>query len=149
MPQTTGGYSIADADMDYAPDGSTWTPIEGFAVEVTEVAQTRKTGEVYTYDGDTAILTAGKREPVELEVKIVATEGAAEIFELIRIRFEGRLPAYFRWAPRGAVSTFFRFTTVAGQVANFVYPTAPAEEAKPVLAGFTIRAPGITKAVIP
>ena len=58
MAQTTGATTARAATVGYSSDGSSWTDISGFAMAVTGASQDRMSGEVYTFDGDTAIIGA-------------------------------------------------------------------------------------------
>ena len=84
MAQTVVGMSGVNALLQVSADGSTWTDISGSANQVSATEQTRMSGEAYTFEGDYAVVTAGKREPVELAVRVLYTEEAAESFETVR-----------------------------------------------------------------
>ena len=111
MAQTTGATTARAATVGVSSDGSSWTDISGFAMSVTGQSQDRMSGEVYTFDGDTAIIGAGKREPEEIEISYVYTEGGSDPFEVIRAVFENATAYYFRWTVKAATTGNFRFTT--------------------------------------
>jgi hypothetical protein len=151
MAQTTGAFSAVNALVEVSTNGSAWTDISGFSNKVDPGDATRASGEVYTHDGDTAIITGGKREPLEIEYSFVFTHGAGDVFEVVRAQFEtaGGGPLYVRWAPKGSTTGNFRFTSDAGVVTKFLYPGADAEEPKAAMGGFTLKTPKVTKALIP
>lgn len=149
MAQTTGAMSSRAAVLELSTNGSVWTDHSGLATNVEDTTQTRISGEAYTFDGDTAIIKAGKREPAEIKVSVVYTEGAAEATEVVRAAFEGATDLYLRWAPKGATTGNFRYTTSAGIVIEYNYPPIEAESGDPILTEFTLRAASVTKAVIP
>jgi len=150
MAQTTGATTARAATVGVSSDGSSWTDISGFAMSVTGQSQDRMSGEVYTFDGDTAIIGAGKREPEEIEISYVYTEGGSDPFEVIRAVFENATAYYFRWTVKAATTGNFRFTTPACYVTSFTYPEIEAENAgDPIAGAFTVRTPYVTKAAVP
>lgn len=150
MAQTTGGLSAVNAKLEISTNGSSWTDISGFSNKITPGGQSRMTGEAYTLDGDTAIIGSGKREPLELNIAVVYTEGAPDPFEVIRAQFEtaGGGALYVRWSPKGGSSTQFQFTSDVGVVSEFNWPEADAANADPKLVEFTLKTAKVTKSVI-
>lgn len=148
MAQTTGALSWRNSKVEYSTNGSSWTDMSGFENAIEGAEQARMTGEAYTSDGDTAAITRGKREPMELTVTYLYTEGGAEPFEVIRALFEAGSDLYLRWSPRGGSSGQFQYTTPAGVISNFIYPQGEAGSADPVPGGFTLKVPYITKSVV-
>ena len=71
MAQTTNQIAMAAAKVEVSTDGSSYTDISGHEQSVEVPAQTRISGQVYTHDGDTALIAGGKREPIEVTVNIV------------------------------------------------------------------------------
>jgi hypothetical protein len=149
MAQTTGAMSARNAVVDYSLDGSSWTTISGFQNKIEATNQARKTGEAFTFDGDTPIITAGKRESMKIKYTYVYTEGASDPQEALRARFEGALAVYVRWAPQGSTSGQFRYASAAGYISDFMYPAIDASNAAPIPGGFTVVVPSVTKALIP
>lgn len=150
MAQTTGATTARAATVGYSSDGSSWTDISGFAIAVTGASQDRMSGEVYTFDGDTAIIGAGKREPMEIEISYVYTEGGSDPFEVLRPIYEAATAYYFRWTVKAATTGNFRFTTPACYITSFGYPEIEAENAgDPVPGSLTIRPGYVTKAAAP
>jgi hypothetical protein len=150
MTQTTGGLSATNASLEISTNGSSWTDVAGFGVKVEPSEQTRQTGEVYTLDGDTAIITSGKLEPIELEITVVYTEGASEPFEVVRGQFQtaGGGALYARYSPKGGQSTEFMFTTPAGVVSKFNWPKPDAGTPDPQVIMFAIKVPYVTKSAV-
>ncbi len=150
MAQTTGATAGVNAKVEFSVNGSSWTDISGSANAVDPGEQTGQSGEAYTFTGqDAAAITAGKSEPIEIDVKIVYTETAGEAFEVVRAQFQvlGRA-GYLRWSPKGGSSTQFMYTTGAGVLTGLKWPPADAEDAKPIMAGFKIKVAAITKSVL-
>lgn len=145
MAQTTGATAATDLDVYWSANGSTWTEISGYANAVSDANQTRKVGETYTFDGDTAILGKGKREPIDLKVQIVYAEEAQSAWEALRPYFEAGSAVYFMWAPKGSTAGNYKFTTAAGYISDWPYPSGEADPGDPILIEFTFRTPSVTK----
>lgn len=145
MAQTTVGMNGISAAVRVSSDNATWTVISGSANQIAAAEQTRQSGEAYTFDGDTAIVTAGKREPVEVTMRALYTESATESFEKVRAFFEavGGTPIYLRWAPSG-VATGREYACDAAIVTKFSYPPVDAGEAAPIAVEFGFRCKQVT-----
>lgn len=144
MTQTTGGFSATNAKIEFSINGSSWIDISGWANSLKPGSGTRQSGVRFTHDGDTAIITGGKRSSIDIDCQVVYTEGTADIFEKLRTQFEiaGGGPAYLRWTPKG---TGFIFTTPAGILKKLDYPSTDTEDPKPVAISFTVEVPSIAK----
>lgn len=155
MAQTTGGMSAVVADVEYSTNGTAWTSLSGSTTSVEDFEQDRMTGETYTFDGDSAIITKGKREPMEITFRFVYTETAGEAFEVIRAAWEadGGTDLYFRWSPKGiGASGRFVFTTCNGAgaaaavpITHFAYFNLTADDAAPLAGSWTIRCSQVIK----
>lgn len=148
MAQTTSAISFKNCKVEISTNGTSWTDISGVATGVEVGGGDRQTGEAYTYDGDTAIITTGKREPLEITVKTVYTEGTSEAYETVRAAYEAGTSLYIRWSPRGGSAGNFQFATDAGVVTGAVYPVGEAGSGDPVVVGFTVKTPKVTKSVV-
>jgi len=151
MTQTTAGLSFIAADVAVSADNSTWLDMTPFGASIAVEGGTRKTGEVNTFDGDTPILTAGKRESVKVTVRYVYTEDAADTgaFETVRTQYEtaGGL-LYVRYSPKARASTVFEFTTGAAIVTDFSYPQGECGDGEPLCDEFTVACASLTKAAV-
>ena len=155
MAQTTAAMSGTELDVEVSSNGSTWTNISGTTQAVETPEGTLASGEVYTGDGASAIITSGKFEPVEVKVIIVYTNESNEAFETIRPWYTARTPIYVRWSPKGIgtsgapvfTTTDAEGTLQACPIIAFDYPGGDASEAAPVMASFTVKAPFITRTV--
>lgn len=147
MPQTTGALSGVDCPIEVSTNGTTWTNISGSTNSIEPSTQTRMTGVTYTLDGDGAIITAGKKEPVELDVRILFTPSATEAFQIVRAAFEARQDLYVRWSPQGGAVGQLRYQS-KGVIAEFLYPRAMAEEAVAIPGGFKLMAPAVVESTI-
>jgi hypothetical protein len=142
------GISLADALVEISENGSTWTDISGWAASVSPGPSVRKYGLAYTHEGDTAIITTGKREPVDAVVNIVYTEGTGDPFEVVRQAHENNTDLYARWSPQGGSAGDFQFSTGAARVTEYNPPPTEAESGDPVTVNFTVTAPSFTKSVV-
>lgn len=148
MAQTTSALAMTDGTIEVSTNGSSWTDISGSGSTVEPGDQTRQSGEVYTVSGDTAIITGGKREPLELEIKIVYTETAGEAFEVLRAIHEAAPGTIYVRYGRGGSGSFL-FTSAKGVLTSFVYPPLMSDDAKPKLLGIKCKVPSVTKSVVP
>jgi hypothetical protein len=84
MPQTTTSVALACGFLEIATDLNCagWVDISGSSSVVEQPEQTRISGEGYTFDGDNALVEGGKKEPMDIVVKITYTETAGEAFEI-------------------------------------------------------------------
>src|SRR6266540_5108026 len=124
MAQTTGAVAGVAAKVEFSVNGSAWTDISGSSNSIDPGEQSGQSGEAYTFTGqDAAAITAGKSEPIEIDVKIVYTETAGEAFEVVRAQFQvsGRA-GYLRWSPRGGTTGQSQYTTGAGVLTGLKWP---------------------------
>lgn len=147
MAQTTGAMSFAVHEVGISANGSAWTDISGYSASVAVDGGDRMTGEDYTGEGDTAILTYGKREPLEITVKVVFTDGVSDPAETVRAAYEGNTAMYVRYSPQGQIGDFL-YTSSEGRVINHTYPQGEAGSADPVMLEFTVRCATLTKSVL-
>lgn len=147
MTQLASAVSLRDCVVEVSTNGTTWTVISGATASVEVSGGDRQTGEVYTFAGDTALLTVGKREPIEVTVKIVYSEGTSEAFEIVRAAYEAGTALFVRWSPRGGLSGQARYTSTEGRVTSFGYPAGEVG-AGPILTEFTVRVTSITRSLI-
>ncbi len=150
MTQMTNAMSAVDAVIEISTDGNTWTDISGFSNSVQVPAQARASGEAYTFDGDTGIVTYGKRQPIDITVNVLYSETSTNAFDRVRTQHEtangGAL--YVRWSPGGGDSGDYRYVTPACKVTSFSYPSVDAANAAPIPRSFTVRTPYVTKSTI-
>ncbi len=147
MAQTTGGISMRSNKIEASVNGSSWTDISGFSNKVEWDGGERATGTAETFDGDTQIITAGKRGSVKVKASIVYTEGASDPVEVARAAYEAGTPYYLRWSPKGGGSTTFQYTTPAGFIKKPVLPGGDANSADPVMVEIELEVAYVTKSV--
>ncbi len=150
MAQTTGALPSAVGKLEIGTDGATWTEISGSAMSLDAPEQARMSGEAYTLDGDTAIITGGKREPMELGFSVVYTEEADEAWDEAQDIFEtiGGGDVYVQWSPGGGDTGDWQFTSDKGVLTGLTYPPTNAGEGGPIMAGFTVKTAKVAQAVV-
>lgn len=148
MAQTTGAKTMRDVAVDWSTNSSDWNNIDGTASAVTPDGGDRMMGEVYTADGDTAILGAGKREPIDVEINVVYSEVTTESFMVLEPLYTAGTPIRVRWTPAGGSTGDYRYTTATGYISSFTYPGGEVETGDPIVTSMTVRTPSIGKAAI-
>ena len=150
MAQTTNQISMAAAKVEISINNSDWTDISGHEQSVECSPQTRISGQVYTHDGDTALIAGGKREPMETTVNIVYTEEAADGFEVVRAEFDADDgdALYVRWSPAGGSGGDAQYATGAGEIVAFQYPNADASSGDPIMTSFTGKHASLTRSTV-
>jgi hypothetical protein len=149
VAQTTDGLSFVDAQVEYSTDGSSFADISGFANTVEVSGGERSAGETYTADGDIAILTFGKRAPVDIVYTCVFTEGATDPFE----RFRGYhqtadgSQVVLRWSPAGGGGTGFFSFTGTGKITDAPWLGGDAESPDPLMFAVGLRTAELLKGV--
>ncbi|MFA4973452.1 MAG: hypothetical protein WC683_12610 [bacterium] len=140
MAQTTASYSGIATTVTLELND-----ISGSSNQVSSTEQRRGSGEGYTFDGDVAIIKAGKREPVEVTFRIIYTEEALEGWELAKAAFEaaGGTAVDISWILEAGATTW---TITDGIITRLQYPQADPTDANPVMVEFSVRAPEITTA---
>lgn len=147
MPQTTGQTTFVDAYIAISINGSVYTDISGIANELTVEGGSRQSGEAYTAEGDTPIIGSGKREPLNVKMKIVYTESGSEGFEILRGQYEtaGGGAVYVKWSPKGNDPGEYVYTTTAGVLVDFGYPGGPVEPGDPLTVEMGVKVAAIIK----
>ena len=150
MAQYTGAVSWKDSKIEISfNSGGAFDDISGWASELQLPPGVRKSGEIYTSDGDIAVITAGKREPMEIVVMVGYSEGASDVFETTRASWEsGETDVQLQWSPKCGGSTTFLFTTTDGLVSQFGYPAGQAEDGSPLVVQFAVKVPSVVKSVV-
>jgi hypothetical protein len=138
--------SFANAKIEISTDGTTWTDISGLSNQLEVSGGDRQLSEAYIFSQDVPEILTGKREPIQIQVRVYYDE-ALTLFTTVENAYQSAAPLYVRWSPRGGATGQFRFQA-SGPVQAFTYPAGQAN-AEPVMAGFTLRVPSITRSVIP
>lgn len=148
MPQTTDGITAVDMSLELSANGTTWTDVSGFSTSVEPDGGARKVGETFTLEGDTPIISKGKRESIDLKCKIVYTEGASDAYALVRTAYDNNTPLYARYSPKGGGSGTKIYTSGPGIVTECPYPGGEAESEDLILVEFTIKVATLTESTV-
>jgi len=148
MAQTTGGMAATDMSVWLSTDGSAWTDVSGYANSVEIDGGERETGNAYTFDGDTAIIKAGKRGPLTITVRGIYTETATEYYDKVVDAYEAGSDLYVRWSPGGGDAGDLGFTSQAGIVKNAPYPVGEANAPDPIMTELVLECAYVTEAAI-
>ena len=149
MPQTTGGISFVNAKVEYGTASGSFTDISGWANTVEVSGGDRASGEVYTVDGDTGIVTFGKRAPVDVTYMCVFTEGATDPFEKFRgfHQTADGTQIRLRWSPQGGAGTGKIAFTGTGKITAPPWLGGDAASPDPLTFSFTMRTAELLKGV--
>jgi len=151
MAQTTGALSWSDVHIQLSNDNfsANDVDIDGWSNSVKVSSGERAVSEFFTSDGDTPIVTYGKRSALEITVQIVYTEGATEAFEVCRAAYEAATKIYLKWSPKGGSPTNFSYlTTGGGYLTKPPYPQGAADSADALSFELVLKCPKITKSVL-
>jgi hypothetical protein len=142
--QTIHAMSGVNCVVEVSADGAVWHNISGSSNQVSAVEQARMSGQAYTFEGDVAIVTAAKREPIELSIRVLYTEIATEAWERIRVFFEaaGGTRIWVRWQLLPGLGQP-RFTVQEATVSRFQYADAVADDPNPVVSEMVFRCPEV------
>jgi hypothetical protein len=136
---------MKNCKVEISTNGSTWTDVGGFSNTIEVDGGDRETEGTSTFDGDTKIVTAGKRNPLTVKLKVVYTEGVSDPVEVARAAYENATPLYIRWSPKGGTTGNFQYYTDAGFVKNPVLPAGDSSSAEAVLVEINLETPKYTK----
>lgn len=133
MAQTTTYTGGTNFYFAVSVDGSSWTDCSGTATMVEVTESNRMTGTAYTGDGDKAVITYGKLEPVEVTVTLLYTKTSGEGYDRLRDAFEatGGTRLDCRFAPEGNSSGNEQWTSGSSKVVSLGYPSPDAGDAAP------------------
>lgn len=148
MAQTTSGVSGRALYVAIATN-TAYTAISGLAASVEVDGGERNMGETFTAEGDTPIVTPGKRAALNVKVKAVYTEATAEAYQLVKTAYEAASALYVRWAPKGATTGYEQYTTAQGVVTNPPYQgVADVGDGSALMVEFSVMVPSISGAAI-
>ena len=146
MAQATAVETWVDAAVSYSSDDTTWTDVSGYVGGVAISGGGRVTGEAYTFSGDYALTGFGKRQPVDVTIRVAYTEGASDLFATARTAFEGKTQFQIRWSPEGEDAAEFIFSTdTDSRITNEILPAGSADSADPAFFEITVRTRRVVK----
>lgn len=149
MTQVTDAISAKDGVLELninlvTPD---WQDLSGAGNTLDPDEQTRELGTAYTFDGDYAIITTGKRAPIAVSCQVVYTEAVLEPYALMETAYLAGDNIQFRWFPAGKVVDNWVFTMDLAIITGFKRPSMDAGSPDPLMAAFTIQANEIERTV--
>lgn len=144
MP-ANNAITFKNCEVEFSTNGTTWTAVnaEATAVEVGDAS--RMTSDVYAFDADTALVLSGKREPVDVTLRLLYTD--ADPFDTLLSEFVNANTLYIRWSPNGDNSGNKQYTA-SGPITTITFPQGEASSADPVAVSVTIRAAEITQTTV-
>lgn len=104
MAQMTTAISAKDLSVSYTTDGTNFTDMSGYAGTVSIEGGERMLGEFYTFDGQTAIITTGKIQPLTITVMVVYDETATAPYPVLLPYWVAGSSVGLKWSPKGLVS---------------------------------------------
>lgn len=127
-------------------DAGTWADIDSWATEVTVSGEDVPTTQTYPFEGS-AIVFAGNRSPVTVNVTCVYTQGTDDPFYNIRARFEAVAGAPFevRWTPAGSGAGNRRFVTAGGKLTACPPPVGAGDASSATVFTFTVVADSLSQ----
>lgn len=147
MTQITGALSAVAAEVQYSANGSSWSSFGSTYSKVSPGDSARMSGEAYTFDGDTPIVTYGKLEPIEVTFTLIYTEGASDEYKTLEdfhVAAAGTA-IYLRWIPKGLTAGNFAFSTGSCKITNWKRPEVDAASGDPLICEFTVKTASITR----
>ena len=150
MAQTTNAMSWANCKIELSDDdGGSWIDISGFSNSLSVDGGERQVGEFFTCDGDTPIVTYGKRNMLTITIQVVYTEGAAdEPYIMAATADEGNNPLLVKWSPKGGSAGNFEFESSDAYVTSPVYPQGAADSPDAIALEISLSCGGITRATV-
>jgi hypothetical protein len=148
MTQITGAMSGRIAKIEYSTNYSTYTDLSGGANSIGVGGGDRNSGEAWTFEGDTPVITVGKLNSAEITIKSLYVDSSVAHYPIISGMKNNATPMNVRWAYDTDTTGGWRFTTATGFVISAPPPTAEAEPGDPLAFEWTVKTPNIAEAVI-
>lgn len=142
------GITFRNAKIEISVDGgSNYTNISGQSNSLTVGGGDREIGSFFDAQNDTPTLGAGKRQPLELGLRVKYTETDAEAQGVLASAYENATETIVRYSPKGGNTGDRVYTSDAGFVQTNPYPGQEVESGDPMRLEFTIIVPKLTKSV--
>lgn len=149
MAQVTGSVSGRASKIEYSTNYSTYTDLSSGANAIDIAGGDRMSGEAFTFDGDTAIVTVGKINPLEITVKQVYVATSVGHFAVLAALKDAATPCNIRWNHAASATTGdWRFTAATGSVLRCNPPNAAADSGDPLMFEWVFKTPSIAGAVV-
>lgn len=148
MAQATNSISWKNAQIEFSPDGVAWTDVSGYSSVLACNAGERSVSDFFTNEGDTPIVSSGKRASLEIAVTILYTETAAEARDLISDAYENDTDLHVRWSPKGGNVGDKQYTSQPGVQKTNPYPGGDPSSSDTVVLETAIQTAYVTEATI-
>jgi hypothetical protein len=155
MALPTGTLSSCTMCVMLSTNGTSWTDFSDYLTVIEGPEMVRQSGEAYVFGEDIAVVTGGKREPVEIQLRgvYVDTTETSNPFSFVWAEFTvdcGDM-VHVRWAPAGCATTNQVFSTATAstdvaEMTSLTLPGGSADDGSPILWAAVIRAPTIYRA---
>ena len=137
--------SFYNSRIEISPDGTTWTDVSGYSSMLSVSGGDRAIGKFFNFSDDVPQLTPGKRDSLEIALKIALTQANTDADGKARIAYETGAAFYVRWTPGLFASGQKQFTSGKGIVKSYQYPQGGAESSDPLVLDSVVAVPSITK----
>ena len=150
MTQATGVQEFFEAMVEVRPVGGAWTDISGWGATVAVGGRERQVGEIYSHDGDHAIVGRGKLQPLDVTVRAIYTDGGLDPYAIVLPALENHTVLQVRWSPYGGQAGEKQYTTDAthSHVTSCPAPSGEAGSGDPIMLEFMVRTSDIAAAAI-
>lgn len=141
--------SASDFILEYSLDNLVWVDISGQANELVSPAG-RIVGGGHVFDRDTQPVTIGKREPIDITIRILYQEEDSLPFDVLRAKYLAQERVWFRWSSLlyGMVGVGRYTTDPDCIIAHFGHPVGEASSAEPIALEIRFRAESLTESLV-
>ena len=148
MAQVTGAMSARIAKIEYSTNYSTYTDLSGGANSVKVKGGERNSGEAWTFDGDTPVVTVGKLTPIEMTIGSLYVDSSVGHFAIVSAMKQNATPMNVRFAYDTDTTGSWRFTSATGYVTSATPPDAEPDKGDPLAFEWTVKVPSLAEAVV-
>ena len=155
MALPSGTLSSCTLCVELSTDGTTWTDFSDYVTVVEPPEMSRISGEAFVLGEDIAVVTGGKLNPVEVQIRSVYVDSTATSnpFSYVWAEFTAACgdAVHVKWSPAGCTTgnQSFSTATATGMPAEMITLTLPGgdgSDGSPILWGAVIKAPTIYRA---
>lgn len=144
MAQTTAAMSGAAFTIAVQLGGTgAFTDISGSSQSIDMPELEIITGEAYTPDSDTAIITYGKQKPFDFTFNVIYTEETAEAYNVLKDAWTAKTPVAIKWQPKGSAGQ--TYTTSVHRMTKRKLPGGDASNGDTIICAFTMKCASVTE----
>lgn len=142
--------SGVDALVEFKLGNDEWAAVDSWATRVTVTGGDVPFSSRAPFKGAAEIFV-GKRNPYEISVEILYTEGSTDPFAALWDAQEEStdIDLDVRWSPNGEDGGGFRFTSIGGKMGTVLPPDLDSESEEPTVMVVPVRAGAIERDVQP